>query len=410
MRNILFVDDQQEVLNRHRESLKKYRGQVETIIALGVDAALEAARRVPIDVVVTDLHMRQLDATTVLRRIKEEHPDIIRLMLCSPNEFDSIFIALPTAQQILAKPLDPDTLLNVVERTCRLRELLTDSLRRKIGALEQLPSIPAVYLELNQAMADPNVTNQKMARIIEKDPAMAAKTLQLVNSAAFGLLKQITSLHTAISYLGMDLIKNLSLAVHIFAALEGLGVRSYFSFNTEQQHALIMARVAKRLVTGRRQTQNAYTAALLHDIGKLLLAVCIPEKFVKAQLASKATGRPLHEIESEMLGITHAEAGAYLLSLWGLPYPIVEAVAYHHNPAAALEKTFDVPTAVAVANALVEEPSGNIPPAIADHLQFLEVIDELPAWTAIANEELQRISPRNGAVRKYSDSAALLPN
>src|SRR5437016_13987264 len=101
-------------------------------------------------------------------------------MLCSVYELTSIFIALPTAQQMLVEPLDPDSLLNVVEWTCRLRELLTDSLRRKIGALEQLPSIPAVYLELIQAMADPNVTNQKMARIIEKDPAMAAKTLQLV--------------------------------------------------------------------------------------------------------------------------------------------------------------------------------------------------------------------------------------
>src|SRR5262249_16867630 len=176
--------------------------------------------------------------------------------------------------------------------------------------------------------------------------------------------KQITSLHTAISYLGMDLIKNLSLAVHIFAALDGLGVRSYFSFHTEQQHALTTAKVAKRLVAGRRQTQTAYTAALLHDIGKLLLAVCIPEKFIKAQLAAKASGRPLHEIESEILGITHAEAGAYLLSLWGLPYPIVEAVAYHHNPAAALEKTFDVPTAVSVSHAFVVEDSREITPAL----------------------------------------------
>src|SRR5437667_11931456 len=104
MRNILFVDDQQEVLNAHCESLKKYRGQVETIFALGVDDALEAARRVPIDVVVTDLHMRQLDATTVLRRIKEEHPDIIRLMLCSPYEFASLFSSLPAHQQRLATP------------------------------------------------------------------------------------------------------------------------------------------------------------------------------------------------------------------------------------------------------------------------------------------------------------------
>src|SRR5207249_10087779 len=134
------------------------------------------------------------------------------------------------------------------------------------------------------------VTKAEIARIIEKRPAMAAESLQLVNSAAFGLVKQISSLHTAISYLGMDLVKNVSLAVHIFAALDGLGVGSYFSFHTEQQHTLITAKVAKRLVTGRRQTQNEYTAALLHDIGKLLLAVCIPEQFIKAQLASKATG------------------------------------------------------------------------------------------------------------------------
>ena len=393
MRRILFVHDQQEVLDSHRESLKKYGGQVEPMFALGVEAALESARSAPIDVVVADLHMRHMDGPGLLRKMKEQHPDIIRLILCGQQEFDSIFVALPTAHQIIAKPLDVEILLNIVERTCRLRELLTDSLRKKIGGVEQLPSVPTVYLELTRAMSDPNVTNPKIARIIAKDPPMAARTLQLVNSACFGLAKQITSLDTAIAFLGMDLIKNLSLAVHIFAALEGLAVRSYFSFDAEQQHSLITAKVAKRLVSGRRQSQNAFTAALLHDIGKLVLAVCIPEKFIKIQLASKASRRSLHEIEAEMLAVTHAEVGAYLLSLWGLPYPIVEAVAYHHNPSAALERTFDVPTAVAVANALVDDAEGNPPIAIAEHLQSLAMIDELPAWTAIAHEELERLRP-----------------
>ena len=96
-----------------------------------------------------------------------------------------------------------------------------------------------------------------------------------------------------------------------------------------------------------------------------------------------------------MLAVTHAEVGAYVLGLWGLPYPIVEAVAYHHNPTAAMERTFDVPSAVAVANALVDNTLGDPPLAIAEHLQSLAVIDELPAWTAIAHEELERLTPAN---------------
>ena len=114
---------------------------------------------------------------------------------------------------------------------------------------------------------------------------------------------------------------------------------------------------------------------------------------MKVQLARKTTGRPSHELEAEMLGVTHAEVGAYLLGLWGLPYPIIEAVAYHHNPSAALERTFDIPTAVSVANALVEEMTENRTIGIAEHLQSLGVIDELPGWTAIAREELQQSKP-----------------
>ena len=119
MRRILFVHDQQEVLDAHRESLKKYSGQVETMFALGVDAALELARSVSIDVVVADLHMRHMDGPTLLRKMKEEHPDIIRLILCGQQEFDSIFVALPTAHQIIASPLRSEE--RRVGKECRSR-------------------------------------------------------------------------------------------------------------------------------------------------------------------------------------------------------------------------------------------------------------------------------------------------
>jgi HD-like signal output (HDOD) protein/ActR/RegA family two-component response regulator len=397
LRRILFVAEEPRVLNAHRDRMQKYSSQMDTMFALGGPAALEAVQKAAIDAVVCDMRIQAPDGAVLLGTLKEDHPDIVRITLCSPSEIDSIFAALPVSHQILAKPLDPDALCNVIERTFRLHALLTDSLRKLIGSVEQLPSVPAVYRELISAMSRPDISAQKVARIIEKDAAMAAKTLQLVNSACFALKRTVTSVDQAVAHLGMDLIKNLSLTVHVFAALERTALRLGFSFDAEQDHSVLTARVAKRLVSNRRQAQDVFTAALLHDIGNLVLAVCIPEKFKKAFLASQASGRPSHEVEAELLGVTHAEVGAYLLGLWGLPYPIVEAVAYHHNPAAALERTFDLPSAVSVANALVEEAMGGKPIAITEHLESLQVLHKLPRWREIAAQELQQVSPQSVA-------------
>src|SRR5262249_54001158 len=152
-----------------------------------------------------------------LERVKEEFPGVIRFTLCPQWARDVIFAALPISHQVLPKPCDPDTLNNVIERACRLRALLTDSMRQKIGNIEKLPSLPTVYRELMDVMSRPDVSAQKIARVVEKDSAMAAKTLQLVNSACFSVSYQITRLDQAVAYLGMELIKNLSLSIHVFS-------------------------------------------------------------------------------------------------------------------------------------------------------------------------------------------------
>jgi HD-like signal output (HDOD) protein len=291
------------------------------------------------------------------------------------------------------KPLDPALLCNSIDRIASLRELLTDSLRKKIGGVHQLPSVPTVYFEMMAAMAKPDVSIQKVARILERDAAMTAKTLQLVNSACFCLSRPITKLDQAAAYLGLELIRDLSLTVHMFAALEPTARRCGFSFAAEQEHSLMTAKLVKRLVPNSRVAQSAFTAALLHDIGNLVLAVCIPDKFKQVVATCKTTGRPTHEVETELLGVTHAEVGAYLLGLWGVPHPVVEAVAFHHNPSAALERSFDIPTAVSLANGLVEEVTLGRPLPIEPHLETLKLIDNLPRWRAIAKEELQPASP-----------------
>jgi HD-like signal output (HDOD) protein/CheY-like chemotaxis protein len=391
VRRILFVDDQQEILKTHRQSMQKYSGQVEMMFAVGAEAAMDVVRSERVDIVVTDMHMPGVDGAMLLGAIKEDHPHIVRVMLCPQSETDSILVALPVSHQILAQPMVPEALWNAIERIYQLRELLTDSLRKKIGGMQQLPSAPTVYFEMMAAMARTDVSAQKITRILEKDAAMAAKTLQVVNSACFCLSRTITRLDQAVAYLGMELIRDLSLTVHMFAALEPTAIRSGFSFDAEQEHSLLTARVARRLVSNPRHAQQAFTAALLHDVGNLVMAVCIPEKFKLVTVASKTSGRSSHEVETELLGVTHAEVGAYLLGLWGVPHPIVEAVAYHHNPSAAMERSFDIPTVVAVANGLVDEIvfARTFPSAIEEHLESLKVIDKLPRWAGIAREELQ---------------------
>ena len=393
MRRILFVDHQASALKAHRESMAKYPGQVDLVFADSGKAALEVVESKAIDVIVSDLHMPGMDGQALLGSIKENHPNMVRIMLCPLSNIDGVFAALTVSHQVLNKPLDAESLWNAIERTCRLRGLLTDSLREKIGSIEKLPSVPAVYRELMAAMARPDVTSTKIARIIERDSAMAAKLLQLVNSTCFSLSRTVSSVDHAVAYLGMELIKNLSLTAHVFSSFARAATRMGISFEAEQEHAMVTARIARRLLSDPQQAQNAFTAALLHDIGNLVMAVCIPEQFKKAIQECKSSGRPPCEVETEILGMTHADVGAYLLGLWGVPLPIVEAVAFHHSPGAALERTFDIPSAVSLANALVEDIRGERPLTLHDHLESLKVLHKLPAWMAMAKVEMRLANP-----------------
>jgi putative nucleotidyltransferase with HDIG domain len=394
VRRILLVDEDPARLNKCQNALFEYRGHIQAAGALGGEAALRELREIPCDVVISNMRMRSMDGALLFERIKEEHPEAVRIMLCDPNDQNAVFVALPVSHQVLADPCDGQTLFNAIERACRLRALLTDSLLKQVGSIEKLPSIPAIYHQLMTAMANPNVSTKQITQIVERDTAMAAKLLQLVNSACFGLSRSVTSLDQAVVYLGLDLIRNLALTVHVFSSLEHTALRSGFSFESEQQHCLMTARVVRRLITKPAPARDAFTAALLHDIGKLVLAVCVPAKFKMVVQTCSVTCRPAYEVEAEILGVTHAEVGAYLLSLWGLPYPIVEAVAYHHNPAAAIERTFDIPSAVSVSEALVNEALG-IKPSwdVKAHLSSLKVMDKLPRWTAIAREEIHVVNP-----------------
>jgi HD-like signal output (HDOD) protein len=398
MRRVLFVDDEQNVLDGLRNMLRRQRHVWDMVFATGAQAALTELEKAPFDVVVSDMRMPVINGAALLQTVKQKYPSVARIILSGYAEREAIVGALPVAHQFLSKPCDPETLRIVVERACDLQALLTDeAIRSVVGRLDTLPSVPRTYWELRRAVDEPNVSAGDIATIVEKDPAMSVKILQLVNSAYFGLARRMTSVRHAVSYLGIELLKGLALTAHVFATMEGTRIVEGFSLDQLQQKSLLTAQVAKKLPKDPKKGEEAFTAALVHDIGKIVVAVVLPDRFTEIVRTVQATGRSFHTIEKELLGVTHAEIGAYLLGTWGLPFSIVEAVAYHHAPSSmgGLESC-DVLAAVHVADALVDV-AGDSGVPITDKLDmaFLEragFIANLPAWRALAEQAIRQAS------------------
>src|SRR5262249_35044517 len=156
--------------------------------ATGATEALAELKIAPVDIVISDMRMPGLDGASLLAKIKEDYPATARLILSGHAERDAILRALPVAHQFLSKPCDATVLRTAIERTCDLHRLLEDeAIRQVVGRLDRLPSVPQTYVELTEAASRPGASTSDFATIIERDPAMSAKVLQLVNSAYFGV-------------------------------------------------------------------------------------------------------------------------------------------------------------------------------------------------------------------------------
>ncbi|NOU31850.1 MAG: HDOD domain-containing protein [Polyangiaceae bacterium] len=397
MKRILFVDDEPQLLDGLRDLLSKQRKQWDMVFALGGQAALVECARAPFDVVVSDIRMPGMDGVALLTQIKQRYPATARIVLSGHAERDATVKALPVAHQFLSKPCEADTLRTVVDRACRLQRLLHDeAVRRVVGHLDRLPSVPRTYWELTQAAAAPDVGMADLGKIVEKDAAMTVKVLQLVNSSYFGLPRKQSSVQQAVSYLGIELLKSLVLSAHVFAT--ATPKVEAFSMNRLQEESVLTARIAKRILGDDASAMEAYTAALVHEVGQIVLAISVPDRFGNALCVSGA-GRALHLAEQDALGVTHAEVGAYLLGLWGLPLSIVEAVAYHHAP--HLVPASELTTVLHVADAYAQQ-AGADDPTLGGRLDvdFLETscfASELPRWRLLAEEERRSFAAESRA-------------
>ena len=395
MKRILFVDDESKILDGIRRMLhaERYRWQME--FALGGEAALRACEASDFDVVVSDMRMPGMDGVTLLCKIRDRSPGSARIILSGFSEPELITRAASVAHRFLAKPCSAAELQSTIERVCSLQDVLsTPEIRRIVGSVGQLPSLSSTFNTLTNALSSPGSSIGQVSEIIEEDIAMSAKVLQLVNSAFFGLPQKVTSLSTAVSYLGMETIKNLALAseaFRIFVPDSRVPQSVCESMQKRAQHA---AAIAGLLPLDRKTLEVAVAAALLRDIGSLFMASTMPVEFCSVLSRTKERGCKSFEAEEELLGTSHAEIGAYLMGLWGLPNLAVEAIAHHHHPTRVAHSGLDCAVAVYVADLLADElkahPEGSVGLEIEEcdraNLESLGVLPEYAGFRVLAME------------------------
>ena len=220
-RKILFVDDEPKVLISIRRMLHSLRKEWDMQFAESGPEALSILAQDPFDVIVTDMRMPGMDGAQLLTEVKQNYPQMVRIVLSGHADKEMIYKSVRPAHQYLSKPCDADLLKLTVSRACTLREMLTqDSLKKVVSEMDSLPSLPSLYAEIMEELRKEDASIQKIGEIISRDLGMTAKILQLVNSAFFGIPRHIENSAQAVNLLGMNIVKALVLTMEVFSEFE----------------------------------------------------------------------------------------------------------------------------------------------------------------------------------------------
>lgn len=375
MKTLLFVDDENKVLQGLQRQLRSMRHEWNMHFVDGGAKALEFMASNPVDVLVSDMMMPGMDGAELLTEVSKRHPNTVRLVLSGHAEREAILRLVGPAHQYLSKPCDAEELRLAVARSFALRDLLSsEQLKQLATRVKTLPTLPALYQQLTDELRKEDASIDRIGEIISRDIGMTTKILQLVNSAFFGLPQPISSASDAVMYLGLSTVRSLVLSLQVFSQFEEPPVGG-FSLAALANHCWVTAVLARRIAGEQRvdikMVEQCFLAGLLHDVGRIILAAGLPEQYARVWHEAPQRHIPVWQAEKIEFGATHAEVGAYLLGLWGLPNPVIEAVALQHCPSLCLVQEFSPLIAVHVASAFAHERNGDAADTYCIDLNYL---------------------------------------
>ena len=385
MTRILFVDDEPTILELLKIGMSSMAEEWEMAFARSGDEALALFKLKAFDVVVTDMRMPGMTGGQLLAHVRRLSPETIRIVLSGYSEWSDAVGSLGIAHQFLQKPFK---LADLQESLKSLTEGKTRFPHHKLfelaTSLKTLPSLSRTASRIADEIRSPHATVDSIAGIVSQDPPLAAKLLQFCNSSFFGFGREVFSVDEAVQLLGVSVIQSLSLAVPMYSLFSP---KKFNAFPVEQvwHHSSQVGTLGRQVFSRHRQlAEQAFAAGLLHDVGKVILAYGLPEEYSRVFAEAKNSGVPLYQVEQKHFHTTHAEVGAYLLKLWGLPEALVEAVACHHEPHRCGSNQLSLAGVVHIANALqyIQEPGSAVTTNTVDeaYLESLNLTADFKNW------------------------------
>lgn len=367
-------------------------------VSASAHEALAHIESKPCDAVVTNDQLSDMDGFRLLDTIQQRFPKTHRVILADLENPRIAVKSTGITHQCLPKPIDSDLLRVTLERVFNLNIWLSNpTVRELLACMKVVPSPPDLYLTIVRVLRDPESNLEEVSKKASQDPAMAAKLLQLANSAALGLRHKVVTVEEAIGYLGLEMTRSLVLLAHTFSYCNRSRATNS-RVDRLWKHSLSTGSLARRIAReeecSREVTDETFLAGLLHDIGELLFIVNLPTEYQAALTRARDARIPTWQAEFDQFGATHAELGAELMAMWNLPMSVVEVLALHHHPSKLLSSGFGPLAAVHVADFLEQEFSvskeyGEGAVIDVPYLADLGVAGKLDSWRESCREELQ---------------------
>lgn len=338
MKNVLFVDDEAMLLKLYDVFFNQKGDKWKTYICSAPNEVNDIIRNNPIDIVVSDYNMKNMDGAEVLKRVVEKFPWVIRIIItASYNEAERLK-ALNYAHRCMIKPVKLHEMEDEIENAYMIfKSDISRIVRTKITGIDTLPVIPKLYKELTDELKkEDDASLSKIAKMVASDPNMSVNILKIINSPFFTKDKNILKADHAVTMLGLNIVKNLVLSAELIKIFP-VTQENITVIDNVIKHSTLCAKLMKQIFKYEKKLGNvtqedldlAETIGMLHDVGKIMLASLYPVLYRDINEIKYTSDEIFSELEKHVIGVDHAEVAAYLLSLWGLPAKIPEIIAKH---------------------------------------------------------------------------------
>jgi len=284
-----------------------------------------------IDITIVDLSVEEQEQS-LLSLIEKNYPETIRFSISDIQTGQDHYMPRKMSNTRIQchKGISVEELFMLIDKVIEIDLKIKDKkLINLMSSLKHLPTVPQVYMQMSNMIMN-NASVEEIANKLEEDPSISSNILKLANTAFYNA--KTGSIRQAIMYIGLINVKNIILTNAVFGN-DGLDPKTR---EVHWEHVRITNKLLNSFyqeLIGKKLSNNISSVGLLHDIGSVVLMSNFPKEF--DAIVKKTKENPslkFHDLEHELIGFNHSEIGGYLLDLWGLPYPVIEAALYHHDP------------------------------------------------------------------------------